>query len=562
MFRAALLGLLAVSLSLAQDATGLWKGAIQLPGTGLAVSVALSQQKGAWQGTIDIPAQGVREMPLTGVTVDGRDVRFSMQIPGNPAFNASISEDNSWMGGMFSQNGATFPFRLEKTANEAPAAEQVSVGVPGEGFAGIWLGDLVTPGGKLRLLVRLNDVGGNLSGTVDSVDQGARGLQITSVTTEGAHIRFELTRPAAAFEGERNADGSEIAGKWMQNGGQLPLVLRRQAGEPAASRRPQDPQRPYPYRDEEVAYRNEAASIELAGTLTIPSGEAPFPAVLLLTGSGPQDRDESIAGHRPFLVLADYLTRRGIAVLRVDDRGVGGSTGDVAASTTADFAADALAGVRYLQARPDFRRIGLIGHSEGALAAAMAASTSDAVAFVVLLGGPGLTGEKIVESQIRLLARAADATEESIEENLAMQRRIVQVLKDETDDDAARDKIRELLADAPPEAVEAAAASVGPWSRFFFSYDPLPALAKARVPVLALWGEHDMQVPPAENMPPIQQALEQAGRTDFSLKVLDGLNHLFQTSDSGLPIEYGQIEETFAPVALGEIADWILAHRS
>jgi pimeloyl-ACP methyl ester carboxylesterase len=298
--------------------------------------------------------------------------------------------------------------------------------------------------------------------------------------------------------------------------------------------------------------------------------------VLLISGSGGQDRDESILGHKPFLILADYLTRRGIAVLRVDDRGVGGTSGDASKATTADFTDDVLAGVAYLKSRKDIdpRRIGLIGHSEGALIAPLAATRSPDVAFIVLLAAAGVPGDEIIMRQGELIARAQKADEAKIAESQKLQRQLLEILKNEPDAEKAKARLREAFANssalaaagtpAAREALEKQIAAqvdvmLTPWFRYYVAYDPAPTLRKVRCPVLALNGDKDLQVDSKQNIPPITQALAASNNGDSTIMELQGLNHLFQHCTTGSPVEYGRISETFAPKALDLIGNWIVS---
>ncbi len=285
-------------------------------------------------------------------------------------------------------------------------------------------------------------------------------------------------------------------------------------------------------------------------------------AVVLLSGSGAQDRDEAVFGHRPFFVLADHLTRRGIAVLRVDDRGVGESEGTMAVATMEDFVTDALSAVSYLVGRSDIdrTRIGLLGHSEGASVAPLAANRSDDVAFVVLLAGMGMTGRELLELQLVAINRAMGMPESVTEARSTMQKRLLDIATTASNDNAVAEQARAVLSESglTGDAAEAQVrALLTPWMKFFLSYDPLPALRELRVPVLALNGEKDTQVPPAENLGPTEAALREGGNPDFTVRELQGLNHLFQTAETGSPTEYAQIEETMSPVALEIVADWI-----
>jgi hypothetical protein len=285
--------------------------------------------------------------------------------------------------------------------------------------------------------------------------------------------------------------------------------------------------------------------------------------VLLISGSGPNDRDETVFGHKPFLILSDYLTRKGIVVLRADKRGIGKSTGDLAKATTADFATDAEAGVAYLKTRPevDPHRIGLIGHSEGGTIAPMAAAADPSIAFIVMMAGSGVPGDQIIVEQTRLLTEATGASKEKVAENTDQEREVLALVESEKDETVLEKKLREkLAADGMPEAQMGPSikALTSPWYRYFLTYDPATALRKVACPVLALNGGKDLQVPPAENLPAIRKALEDEGNKHFEVDELPGLNHLFQTAKTGSLTEYAQIEETISPVVLDKIATWIL----
>ncbi|GAI85494.1 unnamed protein product, partial [marine sediment metagenome] len=387
-------------------------------------------------------------------------------------------------------------------------------------------------------------------------------------------LHLEVKSAGGVFEGKISEDFLIIEGEWKQSGGALPLTVNR-VDKAVEILRPQVPKKPYPYIEKKVAYTNLNAGVKLVGTLTFPSDEGTFPVVLLITGSGPQDRNETIYNHRPFLVLADYLTRQGIAVLRVDDRGVGESTGDFSQATTEDFASDVLAGIEYLKTckEIDPRKIGLIGHSEGGLIAPMVAVKSSDVAFIVLMAGPGLTGEEILYLQGTLISRAMGVSEEDIIKRRQFNEKIFSVLKEEDDSGIAEERLRqmfmenwekmsdeekELIGD-PEVFLEAQLQSLlSPWLKFFLTYDPKPTLSKVKFPVLAINGEKDLQVPPEENLSAIEEALLAGGNKNFIIKELPDLNHLFQTAQTGLPTEYAKIEETISPVALKIISDWIL----
>ncbi len=447
---------------------------------------------------------------------------------------------------------------------------------------GDWLGALDVGGQKLRLVFHITrDESGGWSSTFDSPDQGARGIPTGSTAVEGAKLSIEIPAIGGLYEGTLDEEATRIEGTWKQSGIELPLTLEKTTEEVVPLARPQEPKEPFPYQVVEVTFPNAEAGIELAGTLTLPDDEGPFPGVVLVSGSGPQNRNEELLGHKPFLVLSDYLTRRGIAVLRYDDRGVGESEGDFAAATSADFATDAHGAVRFLRARPevDASQVGIVGHSEGGLIAPIVAGETTDVSFIVLMGGPGLTGEEILVLQSELIARAGGASDELIERSLAVQKRVFETVRDAGDGsgdlasevesllraryDAMSEEDRAASGIAPgsdPEALikQEAAQVTSPWFRHFLTYDPVPALERVTQPTLAIAGGNDLQVPPEQNMAAIAAAFEKSGNENLEIAVLEGLNHLFQESATGSPSEYAQIEETFSPKAMEKIASWIL----
>jgi uncharacterized protein len=437
---------------------------------------------------------------------------------------------------------------------------------------GYWRGRLQLPiGAQITIaLVITRRADGQLSAVLDSPDQGAMGIPVSTVTVTDRRLRADVQRIGGVFEGVLEPQ-DRLAGEWRQGGRSLPLVLeRRDPGERVLPKRPQEPRPPYPYLVEEVRYQNPRAGVTRAGTLTVPKSTQPVPAVLLLTGSGPQDRDESLVGHRPFLVLADHLTRQGIAVLRVDDRGVGDSSGDPS-PTIVEQADDAIAGVSFLATRREIdpKRIGLVGHSEGGVVAPLAATKSP-VAFLVLLAGTGVPGEQVLHTQAADLARAAGASEERIQSQRTQMERVFAVLKATPDRAAAEPELRKLLESRAPDTSEASRARIDgqlrallePWYRALLVYDPRPVLRAVRVPVLAINGEKDLQVSAADNLPAIEQNLRAGGNTEVTVQALPGLNHLFQTCTSGAVSEYSRIEETFAPAALTIVSDWIRARTN
>jgi len=450
---------------------------------------------------------------------------------------------------------------------------------PQQGLEGIWQGVLKVSGMELRIVFKISKTpDGKFTATLDSPDQGAKDIPVSEVAFENGTVKLAVESIFGVFTGKMSDGYATITGEWKQGSAALPLVLTR-VEKVAEARRPQDPQKPYLYNEEEVTYENAKAGIKLAGTLTTPKAGGPFPAVIFITGSGPQDRDETLLGHRPFLVLADYFTRHGIAVLRFDDRGFGKSTGEFAKATSEDFATDVLAGIEYLKTRQEVnpKQIGLIGHSEGGLIAPMVAAQSSEVAFIVLMAGPGITGEEILYAQGALIAKANGAGDQLIAKNLDIQKRMFAVVKAEKDNAAAEKKLRPIwlqvmteLTEEEKKALEIGGANpdslfqtqvkqiLSPWFRYFLFYDPRPTLMQVKCPVLAINGEKDLQVPPKENLAAIAKALKTGGNKNFTVKELAGLNHLFQTAQTGSPSDYAKIEETISPLALQIMGDWIL----
>ena len=461
--------------------------------------------------------------------------------------------------------------RADDAKTKATAKPDTNAAAPEQ----VWEGKLsVGAGLSLRIVVHVGKTSeGKLTAKMDSPDQGARGLKVDTITLDKTTLSFEMKALLGRYEGKLNAEGTEAAGTWTQASNSLPLTLKK-TDKATELRRPQTPKSPFPYRVVEVSYQNKTGGVTLAGTLTEPEGPGPFPALILISGSGAQDRDETIFEHKPFLVLADALTRRGVAVLRLDDRGVGGSTGSTSASTSDDFAGDVLAGIAFLKARSeiDRTRLGLMGHSEGGIIAPMVAARSPDVAFIVLMAGTGLPGEEILYLQGQAILKAMGADEKALKQQLDLQKRLFEVVKTEKDEKKAettmRDMVKAAIESLPEDQRKALGKADGliaaqlkvvrsPWFRYFLTYDPRPTLAKIHCPVLALIGEKDRQVPARENLSQIESTLKTAGNNRVTVKELPGLNHLFQKCKTGAPSEYAEIEQTLDPSALAVIADWI-----
>ena len=441
-------------------------------------------------------------------------------------------------------------------------------------LVGNWIGKIEIQGTKLTVVIRFNfNDKDSLIAVMDSPDQGAKDIPVSKLTLRNDSVIIRLKQLNVTISGLLNKKDTTLNCLFRQSIISCPLVLKKVDKVPTLNR-PQEPKPPYPYKVTEVSIENIKDSITLAGTLTLPQKGDKFPVVIMITGSGPQNRDEELLGHKPFLVIADYLTRHGIAVLRFDDRGIGKSTGDFSKATSFDFANDVEAGINYLKQHPniDATKIGLIGHSEGGLIAPIVASRNKDVNFIVLLAGPGITGEQIILKQSALISRAEGTDEKTIKDNNKFSENIYKILKKEPDNTKAGKEIKEYylkelkklskeekeksgLSEAGADVMIAQVTSK--WFITFLVTDPQPYLSKVKCAVLALNGEKDLQVPPVEDLAAIESALKKAGNTNYKTMKLPGLNHLFQHCTNGSPSEYSSIEETISPEVLQIISDWI-----
>jgi fermentation-respiration switch protein FrsA (DUF1100 family) len=443
----------------------------------------------------------------------------------------------------------------------------------GQGVAGDWNGLLTVQGMKFRLVFHITQNADNYTATMDSPDQGAKGIPMTGVRYDGKTLILEQSAAKITFTGTF-AD-EKITGNFTQGGLTLPMELTRETmAKPEGPRRPQEPLPPYPYIEEIIKFKNLKAGITLAGTLTLPKGNGPFTAVVLVTGSGAQNRDEELLGHKPFKVLADYLTRNGIAVLRYDDRGSFESEGDFRLATTFDFASDAESAVDYLRSRKEINplKTGIIGHSEGGIVAPIVATQTTKVAFIVLMAGPGLKGSEIILSQQELIGNANGVNPDKLKTSKEINAKIFEMVDKISNKDSLRSKVKDYIIstaanveemDIPTgQTIDKIADSqadqlLNPWMLNFLKYDPAPTLAKVKCPVLAIIGSKDLQVSAKANLTAIEQALSKGKNKHFITKELSGLNHLFQECQTGSPNEYGNIEQTISPSALTTICEWI-----
>ncbi|WP_303450915.1 S9 family peptidase [Colwellia sp. 1_MG-2023] len=440
-------------------------------------------------------------------------------------------------------------------------------------IAGSWQGALSVSGQSVPLLFHINP---DLTASMDSPAQGATNIPIESVTIEGQKISINVAVAQATFTGEFNKPNNTIEGHWKQGPNKLPLKLEKVIeAVKTVINRPQHPTPPFDYVVEEVTFKNH--NIKLAGTLTLPSSEGTYPGVVLISGSGPQDRDQTFMGHKTFLVIADYLTQHGIAVLRFDDRGVGKSTGNFDTATSADFAQDVSAAIDYLSSHKNIAKdsIGLMGHSEGGLIAPITASSNPDVGFVVLLAGPGQTGNDISIWQVKSFLRANGLSLQAAKAGSEITGALNHTVMTNRDIDNLASEL-ELSYDKKwqtfPDDIKAEIKAIGggklssprvqqlstKWMKYFLLHNPQTYLRKLTIPVLAIHGSKDTQMDMAQNLDKIRDALQEQAHPLTQVKEIHGVNHLFQRAKSGLMSEYSQIEETMSPDVLELLANWVL----
>ncbi len=546
---------------------GDWSGALQVGETQLHLVLHLTKNaQGEWHATLDSLDQAVYGMEASNVKRGEDTLAFELASVG-ARFQGKILPENKAIRGLWEQGGTGLPLRFEKRA----AGAENSSARPISKAEGTWQGAIETGNMRMRLQLHVNhDDKGALIASVDSLDQGIQGIPASKVTEHAGEVKFELAAFGAEYTGTLSATKNEIAGHWSQNGNDEKLDFRR-SEQVLELRRPQNPVKPYPYKEEEVSFVTGDGKATLAGTLTLPPGSGPFPAVVFVGGSGAVDRDETVAGHKPFLVLADLLTKKGIAVLRYDKRGIAQSKGNYAEATMEDFTQDAQAALAYMKSRKDVdaKRLGIIGHSEGGILAVLVTTRSEDVHWLVLLATPATTGEKTLLRQSELIARTGGLPEEQIARSLEFDRKAYAAVREEKNTAALEKRLGLLVRQSglgeamPPAALQAQIRFMtSPWFRQFIDYDPEPALEKLRCPVLAISGDRDLQVDSTENVPLLRKASDASENKDFTVVEIEGVNHLFQTAQSGSPALYGAIEETMAPEVLTAIGNWVVKHSS
>jgi hypothetical protein len=426
---------------------------------------------------------------------------------------------------------------------------------------GSWKGEININGFSLPLVFKIDSTANGLTTKMDSPKQGAKDIPTNVTLFKNNELFIQIDALQFIYKGTRQSSDA-IYGQVTQRGMTLPLNLQKMLKEDSVIPKKQEPSKPYPYYSEEVTIENKEQT--LSGTLTLPKKEGKFPCVVLISGSGPQNRDEELLGHKPFLIIADYLTRKGFAVLRYDDRGFGKSTGNFATATTEDFATDANACVNYLKTRNDITSVGLIGHSEGGLIAPMVASNNKDVAFIVLLAGPGMKGMDLLRLQAKEIGTVNGMSDAQLSKSDSLNEKLYTLMVSNKDSVTIINEINKAYSSYNGKpATESEIASLygqlsSPWFKYFLLTNPANYLEKVTCPVLAINGTLDLQVPAKENLSEIEKSLKLAGNKNYKIVSLKGLNHLFQKTKTGNPSEYATIEETFNQKALEEIGDWIL----
>ncbi len=540
---------------------GAWEGALDVNGTKLAIVVHVTVEGDQVVGKMDSPDQGAFGIPAEIQEWKQGVLKFKVPSAG-ASYEGRWDADSSSIKGTFVQ-GMELPLTLSQASGKPKGMTITGDLSP---VKGPWFGAIELPGTSLDFVLEVTQQGDTFSAEAMSPQQSKQKIRVNAMGFQGGQLSFEINALGASYKGHLSTDQQTIQGQFSQNGQSFVLNFQRGAY-PSEVNRPQTPQAPFDYSVEEVEVANKQAGHTLAGTLTLPKGD-PKAALVLITGSGPQDRNETVFSHQPFWVIADHLTRHGYAVLRMDDRGVGASGGDFSSATTADFVTDISAGLDFLKQRADIPKgkLGLLGHSEGGMIAPMVGAARSDVAFLVLLAAPGVPIKDLMADQARdaMKAQGADAAtaqkawKDSVKRNAFLakhsgQSDYVEQVKAYIEQDL---KATGLSGEALDSAVQSQAASLTTaWFEYFIQFDPKVYLQQIHVPVLAINGETDVQVAAEPNLKGIKAAL--AGNKDVEIKAYPQLNHLFQTSSSGAVHEYIKIEETIAPQVLKDITRWL-----
>jgi len=564
------LSLLFATFVFGQNITGDWNGALKVGAVQLRLVFHVTKIDAGLTATMDSPDQGAKGIPMSKATFENNKLIVEMATAG---IKYTGTLDNAGvLTGTFNQGGQSFPLVLTRTETAPVLASTKVESTNPSDITGDWNGKLKVGGMQLRLVLHVSKTENTYSTLMDSPDQGAKNLPMSKTRFENNTLTVEMASAGIEYVGK--LDSGKVTGTFKQGGQSFPLVLTRAAIEKVELKRPQEPVKPYSYYSEDVTFSNSKANITLAGTLTLPKKDGKFPVVVLITGSGPQNRDEELMGHKPFLILSDYLTRNGIAVLRYDDRGTFASKGDFKTAITNDFATDVEAAVDYLKTRQEIevKHIGLIGHSEGGIIAPMVAARNKSVSFIVMMAGTAIPGSELLIRQQELIGRASGMKESELKTTKELNTEIYKMVDKFANTDTLKAKIRNYIITKSKELPELnilegksindiielqLSQLMTPWMLNFIRYNPAPTLEKVKCPILAINGSKDLQVPADINLPAIENALKKGGNNQFKVKELPGLNHLFQECKTGLPAEYAEIEQTISPVALEAITSWI-----
>ena len=551
---------------LAAGVEGSWDANLKVSETvELPLTIHIKQEKGKWSGTLDTPTQGGFDIPMSSVESKGNELIFdisNMQIH----YEGKYDKATDAINGTFIQGR---PFKLDFTRqnNEKPLyAKTSSV----ESVIGIWSGHSKTSAGPLAFVLEVENKNGEYKVRAQSPDQSPQYIPVDTFEFNQGQVIFTIDALQIRFEGGLSQDKSIISGDLRQGPLLMKLKMDKKPVESKLSARPQTPKGPFDYPVEEVKVVNAKDNLTLAGTLTKPNGEIKATAVMI-SGSGAQDRDETIFRHKPFAVIADYLAKNGFAVLRLDDRGFGQSTGDFSTATTEDFARDTSAAINYLKSRKDIPSdsIGLIGHSEGGMVAPMVASSRDDVAFVIMLAGPGVDIVDLYVEQRSLIFKHSGVPNLQLEKIRQLDHMIFEQINKLSEGEEVSEKTRDMLSQiskvigmTDEKAIKSQVdglinAYTTPWFRYFLKFDPTPYLKKTKSPILAINGSLDVQVASTQNLSGIKSVLKAAKHPDYQVVELKNLNHLFQTAKTGNITEYDKIEETIAPVVLETMNKWL-----
>jgi pimeloyl-ACP methyl ester carboxylesterase len=432
-----------------------------------------------------------------------------------------------------------------------------------QSIKGNWEGELVIQNFNLPLIFHIDSTQNGLTATMDSPKQGAKGIPTSQISFKENTLKIEISQIKFEYTGKM-ISSEIIQGSLTQSGQTFPIELKKQNGELKPDKKPQDPTTPFSYNSEEITFTNPNGGHQLSGTFTFPTTNKKYKTIILISGSGPQNRDEEILGHKPFFTIADYLTRQGIAVLRFDDRGVGASTGDFASATTFDLATDVEAAAHFLKSRKEVAEIGLIGHSEGGMIAPILASKSNDIKFIVLLAGLGTSGKEILLDQAKLISEVNKVPANEIEKSIAFNSKMYELISQKADTNKLHSTFMNELKSLQGDAFKENEAELmynqltSPWFTTFITLEPSVYLSKVTCPVLALNGTKDLQVPCDKNLEAIKTIVTQNGNKNVTTISLKNLNHLFQKSKTGNPSEYAELKEPFSPKALKIISKWIL----